>query len=122
MSPSYDDEEFLELLEYTPGDEWVGSAPITAIVGCGMLTANRRLVEIAAEEDLQIYDPETAGGAGATVSPDAFETVPKRAMAFRRRPADPESAPATPGEAGYTNVQDLAALVAGAAPGGEASQ
>lgn len=112
MSRTYSDDEFTSILDLPDGDEWVGTAPIARLVACEMVTVNRRLIALADDEDLEIYDPKANDGDGAIVEPDAaaLNPAPKRALAFRRRPADPETAPDTP-ENGFTHAQDSLVLL-----------
>lgn len=92
----YDDDEFLSLVDAHAllGDDWVGTHRFVGMIGCKMLTANRRLIALAKETDIEVYDPEAGGGdTGEAVDPESFEKAPARELGFRREPDEPESAP-----------------------------
>ena len=92
----YDDEEFLALVDTHAklGDDWVGTHRFVGMLGCKMLTANRRLIALAQQTDIEVYDPEAGDGeTGEAVDPGSLEDAPARELGFRREPDDPESAP-----------------------------
>lgn len=105
----YDDEEFLEILDLPNNDEWIGTAVIARLIGCQMATVNHRLLALARETDIEVYDP--AVGDGERVAPESFDTAPRRQLGFRRTPDDPEHAPASL-DTGYAHVDSAILLLA----------
>ncbi|MFC3957554.1 hypothetical protein [Halovivax cerinus] len=89
----YDDEEFFAVLlaEFRTGDDWVGTHQVTRYVGCGMQTANRRLLELARTLPIEVYDPKA--GDGEVVAPDQIDETARRLLGFRIEPLDPDTAP-----------------------------
>lgn len=57
---SYSDEEFLSIL---PRSKVVHTHRMAGAVGCVLATANRRLIELAKEGRVEVYDPDADGGA-----------------------------------------------------------
>lgn len=53
--PSYDDSDFLDLLEE---ERWQPAVAIANRVGCVWATANRRLIQLAKEGEVEVLDPE----------------------------------------------------------------
>jgi len=53
--PSYDDSDFLGLLE---SDSWEPAFTIANRVGCTFQTANRRLIQLAKDGEVEVLDSE----------------------------------------------------------------
>lgn len=53
--PSYDDSDFLDLLE---SENWAPAYAVANRVGCTFQTANRRLIQLAKDGVVEVLDPE----------------------------------------------------------------
>jgi len=89
MSPRYQQEEFLEVIDAGKGDHWIGTHTVTRYVGCTMETANRHLLAAAHDGEIDVYDPKES----TEVDPETINDDTSRLLGFRRPPDDPESAP-----------------------------
>lgn len=95
--PSYDDEEFHEVLflKYLESDDYVGTHAFALEIGCTMQTANRRLLALAKDgAGIDVYDPEAGDGErGKAVDPDTIDPNTARELGFRLDLVDSETAP-----------------------------
>jgi len=53
--PSYDDSDFLDLLE---SEKWAPAYAVANRLGCTFQTVNRRLIQLAKEGEVQVLDEE----------------------------------------------------------------
>lgn len=53
--PSYDDEDFLDLLDT---EKWAPAYYIANRLGCAFQTANRRLIQLANDDVVEVFDPD----------------------------------------------------------------